>query len=73
GMPKDTFHHLQKVWVSGRQLQISRLGGAPKAERPSPRDDKPERPGKKPHHAGKPRSFEKPKHERKLTHKKRVK
>jgi ATP-dependent RNA helicase DeaD len=62
GMPKDTFYHLQKVWVSGRQLQISRPG-APKAERPA-REEKPERhaerPGKKPHHASKPRSFEKP-------------
>jgi ATP-dependent RNA helicase DeaD len=25
GMPKETFKHLQKVWVSGRQLKLSRL------------------------------------------------
>ena len=29
GMPKETFHGLKKVWVSGRQLQISRLTDAP--------------------------------------------
>jgi ATP-dependent RNA helicase DeaD len=28
GMPKDIFKLLKKVWVSGQQLQISRLGGA---------------------------------------------
>ncbi|OBS08486.1 DEAD/DEAH box helicase [Acidihalobacter prosperus] len=27
GMPKDIFRHLQKVWVCGRPLQISELGG----------------------------------------------
>jgi ATP-dependent RNA helicase DeaD len=129
GMPKDTFHHLQKVWVSGRQLQISRLNG-PKPERaergprperdnrpPRPegkprftskrpteerapreeRDNRPPRPDGKPRFAGKPTaeerarraerssppargdgkprtpgklSFDKPKHPRKLTHKK---
>lgn len=26
GMPKDMLSHLQKVWVGGQQLQISRLG-----------------------------------------------
>jgi ATP-dependent RNA helicase DeaD len=30
GMPKDIFKLLKKVWVSGRQLQISRVEGAPK-------------------------------------------
>jgi ATP-dependent RNA helicase DeaD len=101
GMPKDTFHHLQKVWVSGRQLQISRLNG-PKPERAeraprTERDNRPPRPDGKPRFAGKPTaeerarraernsqparsdgkprtpgklSFDKPKHPRKLTHKK---
>jgi ATP-dependent RNA helicase DeaD len=27
GMPKDVFNLLKKVWVSGRQLEISRLDG----------------------------------------------
>jgi len=27
GMPKEIFQHLKTVWVSGRKLQISRLGG----------------------------------------------
>jgi ATP-dependent RNA helicase DeaD len=26
GMPKEVFKHLQKVWVCGRQLQLSPLG-----------------------------------------------
>jgi len=37
GMPKDVFQHLQKVWVCGRQLQLSAEGGprpAAKAQRP---------------------------------------
>jgi ATP-dependent RNA helicase DeaD len=29
GMPKEVFALLKKVWVSGRQLDISRAGGAP--------------------------------------------
>ncbi len=29
GMPKEVFRDLRKVWVCGRQLQISRLGEAP--------------------------------------------
>ena len=28
GMPKEIFKHLQKVWVSGQQLKISRLSGS---------------------------------------------
>jgi ATP-dependent RNA helicase DeaD len=31
GMPKDVFNDLKKVWVSGQQLNISRLEGATKA------------------------------------------
>jgi ATP-dependent RNA helicase DeaD len=75
GMPKDTFQHLKKVWVSGRQLQISRLGAAPASERPT-RAERPAHAGKKPHPAGKPRafkkpgSFEKPKHHAKSHRKK---
>jgi ATP-dependent RNA helicase DeaD len=34
GMPKDIFKLLKKVWVSGRQLQISRIEGAPKGASP---------------------------------------
>ncbi len=34
GIPKEIFHGLKKVWVSGRQLQISRAdGGAHKEQR----------------------------------------
>lgn len=29
GMPRETFRHLKKVWVSGQQLRISREGDAP--------------------------------------------
>ncbi len=37
GIPKDIFHGLKKVWVSGRQLQISKVSseGAPE-RRPKP-------------------------------------
>jgi ATP-dependent RNA helicase DeaD len=34
GMPKDIFKLLKKVWVSGRQLQISRVEGATKSASP---------------------------------------
>ncbi|MGH8432409.1 MAG: DbpA RNA binding domain-containing protein, partial [Solimonas sp.] len=45
GMPKDVFRDLQKVWVCGQQLRISRAGEAPvelpytakKPGRPAPR------------------------------------
>jgi ATP-dependent RNA helicase DeaD len=46
GMPKELFKHLRKVWVSGQQLQISKLDksgsgkgarkGKPKRKRPAP-------------------------------------
>ncbi len=66
GMPKDTFHHLQKVWVSGRQLQISRLHGPrpERVERPdhSRRPDRSEKPAKHSPREGKPLSFKKSKH-----------
>ena len=35
GMPKETFRDLQKVWVSGQQLRISRLDAAQSAAAPS--------------------------------------
>jgi len=51
GMPKEIFRELQKVWVAGQQLRISKVepgGGAP--ARPSaPRYEKPR---KKPHRKG---------------------
>jgi ATP-dependent RNA helicase DeaD len=53
GMPKDTFKHLQKVWVCGRQLQIRKLGEGPKPE-PAARE------GRQPLQAGKPRATRKP-------------
>jgi ATP-dependent RNA helicase DeaD len=28
GIPKDIFHGLKKVWVSGRQLQISKVASS---------------------------------------------
>jgi ATP-dependent RNA helicase DeaD len=33
GMPKDVFKHLKSVWVCGRQLRISRVGGGHGAKR----------------------------------------
>ncbi len=43
GMPDDTFQHLKKVWVSGKQLRISRADGAvessPKPKREFKRAD----------------------------------
>jgi Superfamily II DNA and RNA helicases len=56
GMPKETFQHLQRVWVQKRQLRITKIasgaaGKAGKSERAAPprRDqhDKPERRTKK--------------------------
>jgi ATP-dependent RNA helicase DeaD len=50
GMPKDVYKHLRKVWVCGRQLNISRFGddagdtSAP-PKRQAPTRDKPQ--GKK--------------------------
>ena len=55
GMPKEIFRLLKKVWVSGRQLDISKLGDAPplkpmKKRGPAPRksnaDGKPRKPAK---------------------------
>jgi ATP-dependent RNA helicase DeaD len=34
GMPKETFQDLQKVWVSGQQMKISRFGSAPPTDKP---------------------------------------
>lgn len=46
GMPRGIFRDLQKVWVAGRQLRISRLGGA-STGKPAPHHDtkKKRRPG----------------------------
>ncbi|MBI3171565.1 MAG: DbpA RNA binding domain-containing protein, partial [Hydrocarboniphaga effusa] len=45
GMPKETFRDLQKVWVCGQQLRISRLDTAQFAARTkSPREDRPGKP-----------------------------
>ena len=47
GMPKEIFRGLQKVWVAGQQLKISRLeGGAPAqaSARPAKKAKRPERP-----------------------------
>jgi ATP-dependent RNA helicase DeaD len=51
GMPKEIFHGLQKVWVAGQQLRLSKLkpegSVAPQARAP-----RPERPEKKGHRKG---------------------
>ncbi len=61
GMPKAIFKDLQKVWVSGKQLRISRVGeavaGEAPAKRPAPR---PFTPGSKPPHRPGGKSFSKP-------------
>jgi ATP-dependent RNA helicase DeaD len=55
GMPKEIFRLLKKVWVSGRQLDISKVGSAPPlkpmkkrgaAPRKSNADGKPRKPAK---------------------------
>ena len=52
GMPSETFFALKKVWVSGRQLQISKAEGnreqsyAPRAGKSGGRPDRPDRPGR---------------------------
>jgi ATP-dependent RNA helicase DeaD len=50
GMPREIYRELQKVWVAGQQLRLSKVepGGAP-ARAPSPRH---EIPRKKPHRKG---------------------
>jgi ATP-dependent RNA helicase DeaD len=47
-MPKEIFRELQKVWVVGQQLRISRLGGpAQTAAKPKPqRHEKPRHRGR---------------------------
>ncbi len=47
GMPKDIFRDLKKVWVSGQQLKITRLG-----EKPEPASGPRKRPAKPPHGKG---------------------
>jgi len=50
GMPREIYRELQKVWVAGQQLRLSKVesGGAP-VRSPSPRHDMP---AKKPHRKG---------------------
>ncbi|MBX3707672.1 MAG: DEAD/DEAH box helicase [Pseudomonadales bacterium] len=59
GMPKPVFDHLRRVWVSGRQLKLSRVGGPPPTEKPRRQgaSAKPTVPGKrdKPNRTAKPR------------------
>jgi ATP-dependent RNA helicase DeaD len=54
GMPREIYRELQKVWVAGQQLRLSKVesGGAP-ARLHSPRHDMP---GKKPHRKGSSRA-----------------
>ena len=40
GMPKEVFKDLKRVWVSGQQLKISRLGGGHKSENKASPDRK---------------------------------
>jgi ATP-dependent RNA helicase DeaD len=52
GMPKETFHALKKVWVSGQRLDITRLGDRGKHKGRCENENKPKRktrkkPGKK--------------------------
>jgi ATP-dependent RNA helicase DeaD len=42
GMPKELYRELQKVWVAGQQLKLSKIeGGAPSVERPARKPRKP--------------------------------
>jgi ATP-dependent RNA helicase DeaD len=58
GMPKEVFRHLQKVWVCGRQLQLSLMGRGADAGKP-PRSDRPSR-SDKPARSDKPRKGDRP-------------
>jgi ATP-dependent RNA helicase DeaD len=40
GMPKETFKHLQGVWVSGQKLRISRPGAGPGKSKPRKKQKK---------------------------------
>jgi len=51
GMPAEIFQTLKKVWISGRQLQISRVG----SERPETYSEKPRKPGPRPGRQGRKR------------------
>jgi ATP-dependent RNA helicase DeaD len=47
GMPKDIYKHLKRVWVCGRQLNISLLGEPQKSRKPKsfkPNSSKPKKP-----------------------------
>ena len=51
GMPKEIYRELQKVWVAGQQLRLSKLEPGPStpARPPAPRHEQPQ---KKPHRKG---------------------
>ena len=60
GMPKDIFHLLKKVWVSGRQLEITKVSGsasvAPRA-RPTKQYDSSKKHGDAPQKPKKPKKL----------------
>ena len=74
GMPKEIFRDLQKVWVAGQQLKITKVGGdareaapersMPKAERPLhtllPSERPQRKPGDKPFRKTLGKSFDRP-------------
>jgi ATP-dependent RNA helicase DeaD len=74
GMPKEIFRDLQKVWVAGQQLKITKVGGdaraatperaAPKSERPLhtllPSERPLRKPGDKPFRKTLGKSFDRP-------------
>jgi ATP-dependent RNA helicase DeaD len=54
GMPKEIFRLLKKVWVSGRQLDISRIGAAPPSSKPTKKRSVAPKKLKAPHKSAKP-------------------
>nr|WP_295388941.1 DbpA RNA binding domain-containing protein [uncultured Thiodictyon sp.] len=58
GMPREIFQHLRRVFVCGKELQISVMEGAPRPERPrrEERDGSP-RPPRDDSRGAAPRSF----------------
>jgi len=53
GMPKDVFNDLKKVWVSGQQLQISKLSQSRNKDKPKSKSKKRETLSRKPDKADK--------------------
>jgi len=70
GMPREIFRDLQKVWVAGQQLKISKVGGDFRGEPAASPESRPRRllpserplrkPGDKPFRKGPPKPFERP-------------